>query len=190
MSGFAYDRNATNIAENPTFVAQASDVVIGNNKSMLSIVNTSSTVIVKVREIYLVNAQNTAVTGVTGSFSLLRITGHSSGTSITAGMHDTTQTLDAGVTVRTGSTVSGEDATIYRRWKFSTDEWAQGAQDVESMDHVSTVVRPVFYQAINSKPITLRQNQGLHVKHTVNSTAGSFDIVVIFTTEEAGGYDS
>jgi hypothetical protein len=105
-------------------------------------------------------------------------------------MHDTTQTLDAGVTVRTGSTVSGENATIYRRWKFSTDEWAQGAQDVESMDHVNTVTRPVFYQPINSKPITLRQNQGLHVKHTVNSTAGSFDIVVIFTTEEAGGYDS
>lgn len=183
MSGFFYDQDSTKIGEWPTFVAQASSVAIGNNKSMLSILNASTTNIVKLRQLFIVNDQTTAITGIINQFNLLRMTGHSAGTTITAGMHDTTETLDAGVTIRTGATISGEDATIYRQWRFSTDEWGVGAHDVESSQHIMQAIFPVYRAEVNTKPITLRQNQGIHVKHITNSTAGSFNIIAVFTVE-------
>jgi len=65
-------------SENPTFIVYAQDVVIGSNKSMVSILNAlGSGVNIKLREVYLVNTQNTAAAGVIADFRLLRITGHS-----------------------------------------------------------------------------------------------------------------
>lgn len=183
MSGFFYDQDSTKIGDWPTFVAQASSVALANNKSMLSILNTSTTNVVRLRELFLVNDQTTAVTGVIIQFNLLRMTGHSAGTSITAGLHDTNETLDAGVTIRTGGTISGEDATLYRQWKFSSDEWGAGSQDVESLQHIFQQSIPRYAPSIATKPITLRQNQGVHVKHITNTTAGSFNLIAVFTVE-------
>ncbi len=75
--------------ENPTFYLSSQAVAIGNNKSMLSLLNAAgSGVKIKIREIYVVNAQNTAATGIISAFSTLRITGHSVGTSLTPVSYD------------------------------------------------------------------------------------------------------
>lgn len=183
MAGFFYDQDSTKIGEWPTFVAVACPVTLGNNKSMISILNTSTTNIAKLRELFIVNDQTTAVTGTICQMRLLRMTGHSSGTSVTVGLHDTTETLDSGITVRTGATISGENATLYRQWKFSSDEWGVGSTDVESMQHIQHVTKPLYRTEINTKPIVLRQNQGIHVKNITNTTAGSFCLVAVFTVE-------
>lgn len=167
-----------------TFSAWSLDTAIGNNKSMMSIVNTTgSTVTVKIQTLRIINSQNTAVTGVIGDFRLFRCVSHSSGTLITPGVHDTTALLNTSVTVRTGATIGTESSTVLGRWKYSTDEWGVGTADVESMDHGTGVVSSVLSMPISTTGITLRANEGITLKQVTNSTAGSFDINIIFTQE-------
>ena len=175
------DNNYVIQYQRPTFVATSTTVAIGNNKSMFSIMNTSS-LVVRVERIYIVNNQTTAISGVVSSFELRRITSHSAGTLITSQVFDSQDTLDAGITVRTGSTVAGE-GSVLRLFKFSSDEWGVGAQDVESSQNIIQAYNPVFQAAPYMKPHTLRQNQGIHIKHTVNSTVGNFDFLIEFTVD-------
>lgn len=167
----------------PTYYAFAQDVVIGNGKSMISILNADTSLIVSIREIYIVNATVSAVTGVIGKFRLIKMTGHSSGTTITPVSMDSNDSLDSDITVKTGATISGEASTDIRRWQFSTDDWGTGTSDVESSDHVQQELIPVYKASGEMKPIILRQNEGVHIKQATNSTAGTFDLVIVFTVE-------
>lgn len=165
-----------------TFVACATSVVVGNNKSMLSITNaTGSGVVIKIYEIRIVNVQTTAVTGIVGNFELRRIASHSAGTLINTEELDTNNSLNANVTVRAGSTVATESTNLLWRVLYSTDEWGTGTLDVEASDHINQALFSIWNTAQNTQPITLRPNEGLTVKFATNSTAGSFDILVKFT---------
>lgn len=175
------DNNYVIQYQRPTFLATKTNAAIGNNKSMFSIMNTSTSV-VRIERVYIINNQTTAITGVVSSFELRRITSHSAGTLITSEKFDSQDTLDAGVTVRTGATVAGE-GNLLNLFKFSSDEWGVGAQDVETLQNIMQVYNPAFQSAPYMKPHTLRQNQGIHIKHTVNSTIGNFDFIVEFTVD-------
>jgi hypothetical protein len=169
--------------QNKTFCILAENIVIGNNKSMVSLLNaTGSTVIIKIREINLINTQNTAVTGIVSNFEMRRMTGHSVGTSLTPNPYDTNDTLDVNVTARTNATIAGEGVMLHS-YRWSSDEWGVGSHDVESNDHVLVSLIPFYTVQPYCKPITLRANQGIHIKHTVNSTAGQFTIIMTFTEE-------
>lgn len=166
-----------------TFGVRAASIAIGNGKSMLSLVNASgSTVKVKIREIYIKNVQTTGVTGILGNFELNKIVNHSVGTALTPTAHDSTDTLDSSVTARTGGTVTSEGAT-YRRWVWSTDEFGAGPADAETAEHTSQNLIPHFLDTGNWKTITLNANEGIHIKQTINSTVGTFDLEIVFTTE-------
>lgn len=176
----------TSEIEIATYVIKATNIAIGNNKSMISILNANgSTRVVKIRSIQIINAQNTAVTGVIADFRLHRIAAgsHSSGTLLTPEIHDLNDILDGNVTWRTGATISGESGTSMYRWKWSSDEWSVGAQDVESNDHARQATSYLYQQVPKTKPITLRADQGLTIKQVTNSTAGSFDISIVYTME-------
>lgn len=156
---------------------------VSTGKSMVSLVNTTgSTVKVKIREIKLINVQTAAVTGVILNFEYRRITSHSSGTSLTPNPHDTTDTLSGSITARTGATITGEAAILLRQ-KWSSDEWGVGALDVESHAHPLQTLLPFYSPAQFTKPITLNANEGFHIKQTVSSSVGTFDIFVTFTVE-------
>lgn len=168
----------------PTFFILASDITIAQNKSMLSIVNAGgSPVRIRIRQLKIINAQTTAVTGAVAEFRMLRITGHSAGTLITPLAADSLDTIDASVTVRTGATVAGEAANPLVRWKYSSDEWGVGASDVESADHTSQALSKLLDVERYVKPITLRAGEGINLKQITNSTAGSYDILFIITQE-------
>jgi hypothetical protein len=177
--------------EPKTYYVVAISAVNAANKSMLSIVNTSSTAIIKIHKIYMINNQTTAATGQVATYELRRITGHSGGTQLTTtpaaagniSPYDLDDTLDAGVTARTGATVSGEDAAARQQFKWSTDEWGTGTQDVESNDHANQQLFPVWENGGNFKPFYLRQNQGLHLRQNGSVTAGSFDVGFLITEE-------
>jgi hypothetical protein len=171
-------------SESAAFIVCASSIAIGNNKSMISIMNTGNKAI-RIREIFIINTQTTAVTGIVASFGIQRITSHSVGTDLTTSIFtlDTKDTLDAGVTVRTGATVGGASATICRRL-YSSDEWGPGTLDTEGLDQAFHRHFPIYANSMAAKPFTIRQNEGLHIIHLVNSTAGSFDIELLFTQED------
>ncbi len=174
-------------SELATFVSFSSATSPGNNKSMYSMVNAGgSSVVAKIREIRIINSQTSAVTGKIVTFTAQRITGHSAGTLITDLSYDTLDSVNSSVTSRTDSTVSGESSGILKRWIVSADEWGTGSQDVESFQHgLQTYSNPSFYQLIKTKPITLRAGEGFTIKCITNTTAGTFDIFVVWTQEDA-----
>lgn len=167
--------------ELPTFSVVSPATVIGNNKSMLAIQNTGTSV-VRIREIWIINDRNTAVTGVVGTFEVRRIASFTGGTALTPVSFDTTDSLPAGITSATGGTVATE-TDLLRTGNWSTDEWGPGTSDTESFDHAIQNTEPFWKQTPNGKALTIRQNQGLHVKFSTNSTAGAFNIRLVFTTE-------
>lgn len=212
MSGFAYDQDSGKIkggtdetvignvsdalkvttvgtavvsdVEPATFIAVASSVAIGNGKSMISLLNASgSAVTVKILNIYLINTQTSAVTGVIADFSLFRCTGHSAGTAITTTTMLTTDSLNASVTARTGATITGEIATPLRRVLWSSDEWGVGGTDVENAQNAAQYQSAFWSNFVRGKRLTLLAGEGVTLKQTVNSTAGTFDVQIIFTQE-------
>ena len=169
-----------------TYIVAATSIVIGNNKSMISLLNASgSTVIAKIREIFIYNSQTSPLTGVVSSFDMFRFTGHSDGTSLTPLPYDTNDSLNSSITARTGGTITGEAAAFLKRWQISSDEWGVGTSDVEGTDHSLSLWGSPIYVNGNPflKPITLRANEGVHLKHTINSVRGTFDLYIVFTEE-------
>ncbi len=164
-----------------TFSVVTTATVVGNNKSMLALQNTGTSV-VRIREIWVINDQTTAVTGVAGLFEVRRITSFTGGTSITPVSYDSADTLPAGITSATASTVAGE-GVLLRSGVWSTDEWGPGTLDTEGLDHANQQLEPFWKQTPNGKALTIRQNQGIHVKFATNSTAGAFNIRIVFTVE-------
>jgi hypothetical protein len=167
-----------------TFVATAQGVVLGNGKSLLSLVNaTGSPVVARVREIWISNAATTAVTGIAALFEGRRITGHSGGTVVTPLSHDTVDSLSVSLSARTAATVTGEDTSGLFARRVSTDEWGPGTLDVEGLAQGLFTMGPVWRVAPPLKPIVLRANEGVSLKCVSNTTAGSFDVTFIFTQE-------
>ncbi len=171
--------------EFPTFQTVSVDTVLGNNKSMLSLVlDGASTKLLKLRAIYIRNTQTTSVTGVVVSFDLEKITGHSGGTTITPTSRDSADTLPSEVTARTGATVTGTSSRLWR-WEWSSDEWRPGTLDTEALQVAFQNMFPAFAKKDDTlKPFTLRPGEGYHIKCATNTTAGSFDIIFVFTVED------
>lgn len=184
LVGNVGDALKTSEAELATFTAHVSDVVIALNKSMMSIVNTTgSSVILRLRQVWVVNTRVTATTGIVADFRLLRCVSHSAGTLLTPGLHDTADTLDPSVTVRSAATIATEGTAILKRLVWSSDEWGSGALDTEGLQVALQQVAPGYWQAPKTKPITLRANEGITLKQVTNSAAGFFDVSMVFTQE-------
>lgn len=171
-------------AELPTFAVNADDVVLGNNKSLLSLhLDGASTKVVKLREIYIRNSQTSAVTGVVAAFDLRRFTSHSAGTALTPGARDTNDALPSEVTARSGGTIVGAGSRL-TRWEWSTDDWGAGTLDVEAYQVGVQNVTPAFSKKDPAlKPWVLRPGQGMDLICATNTTAGSFDVIFVFTVE-------
>lgn len=171
--------------ESASFVVVASAIVLGNNKSMLSIAVTGSTYKVGLRKLYLRNVRTAAVTGVATTFELHRFTSHSGGTDLTPAALETVDALPGDVTVKTNATITGEVATLLERWLWSSDEWGPGTLDVEGNDHPAQNLLAAITGTDGAKPVYIPGGGGLHVKCATNTTAGEFDLVAIFTVEPA-----
>jgi hypothetical protein len=161
-----------------TFCVSSQGVTNAANKSMISITNTGSSVC-RIHEIWLWNIQTTSVTGTMSMFELRRIASHSVGTSLTPAAHDTSDTLGGGITVRTGATVVTEGGILYRK-QWSNDEHGVGTLDQEGNDKNFQQSIPFYICSDLLNPLTIRQNQGLHIKQTVGAV-GSFDFLIFFS---------
>lgn len=176
----------TIVRQPPTFSIVAAGVATANNKSMFSILNnTGNNTIIRIHEIWIQNAQTSAVAGVLTNLELRRITGHSSGTDLSIGRHDTDESPNLNITSKTNATVSGEAATLLDKWIMSSDEWAPGTLDMEGMAMIMGLHFPVWRVDEKVKPLTLRGGEGITIKCATNTTTGLFDITVVFTQESA-----
>lgn len=169
--------------EFPTFVLSATGTALGNNKSMVSLLNVDAAKVVKVREVWIVNVATTAVTGVIATFEARRFTGHSGGSVLTPQSHDPADALDADITAKTGSVIAGESASLLWRRLWSSDEWGVGTLDTEAAQVSNQEMWPTWTPTHGQKPITLRQNNGITIKCATNTTAGTFDVIIVFTVE-------
>lgn len=167
-----------------TFNAIATNIQTNQNKSLFSITNTSTKTI-RIEEIYLINVRVQNANGVQGIFEIRRINGHSGGTIVSnIEAYETSDILDPGITVLTGSTVSGESSNILWRNLFSTDENSIGIESPTNTEHIFQTMFPIFMKKTNNaKTITLNNNEGLTIKFTTNSITGLFDIFCIFTQQ-------
>lgn len=165
--------------ELPTFSVVAENISIGNNKSMIALQNTGTSV-VTLREVWIINDRTTAVTGIAGEFRVHRIGSFTGGVVLTPQTFDTEDILPSGVTCATGATVSAETALL-RTGRWSTDEWGPGTLDVEANDHANQNTEPFWKQTPNGKGLVVRQNQGIHVRFATNSVAGEFNLRFVFT---------
>lgn len=176
--------------ERQTFGVHADNITIGNGKSMVAIFNgAGSGVVLRITKLYIYNVKTTAVTGVIADFGLRKITARSVGTLLTttgsaSGVvfaYDSNNSLNANVSIATGSTVTESPAFDLKNWLWSSDEWGPGTSDVESMDHAFGQQIAAYEASPNAQALTMRPGEGFSIRQNVNSTAGTFDFYIEFT---------
>src|SRR3954451_8051596 len=161
-----------------TFYAYADNVAFAQNKSHLSIVNTG-TKVVRVRKMFAIDLALAAVTGVAVRFDFKRATAHSVGTLVVPEKADSgSANLDAGITVRTGATVTEGNLL----WPFTTNNDEVGATTAFPSNLIQQYGN-LMMEGNEVRELTVRQNEGLTVKQITSTTVGSFGWIMVFTVE-------
>ena len=170
----------------PTFNVLALATALGNGKALISIMLSAGGTATKflLLDVQIMNVQTTNVVGVLADIQLRRITAHSVGADITSLVtkFDTLNTLDAGITVRTGATVTTE-ASPLRKWLLATDEYAVGGLETESFQASQENQFPGFFFDPRMQPLVARLNEGFQILCNTNTTAGTFDVGLTFSVE-------
>jgi hypothetical protein len=163
-----------------TWVAYADAVVFAQNKHHLSLLNAAgSGKVVRVKKLFAVNLQTGTITGVVVRFDIKKITAHSSGTSVTPQpMDDNNAALPAGVTARTGATVT-EGALLYP-WVTQNDEETAVPGFSKAMFQQSVNIIP---EGAETQEHVLREGRGLTVKQITSAAVGSYGWLMVFTVE-------
>ncbi len=161
----------------PTYTAWGNDVAPAASKHMLTLFNAAASgVLVEVYDLRAILLQIAAVTGVTLRWDVVKCSAASVGTVITPEKHDSgAAALPAGVTVRTGGTVTGG---------------ARLSGLIVSGEEITTAQAPMvrgegqdllpFLKNPKAKPIVLREGEGISVQNITSSTVGTFGFSVTF----------
>ena len=168
----------------PTYIAWANDVACDNaaNVSHFSILNTESTSMVQVHKLFAVNLQTAAIVGIMMRFDITRITAHSGGTLVVPESSDSTNAaIPSGVTCRTKATVTEGN----RLFGYATTNDESGATGNIIAGSVLLQGLNLVFESPRIQDITLRQNQGLHIKQvTATSVGGLYGYICVFTVKE------
>ena len=173
-----------------TYTVTAAGVAFGNNKSMLAVFNGSgSGRILRIKRIWVLNNQTSAVTGVLTTWTLRRITASSGGSAQSAVRHDSDSETVASITqvsLASGATITlatGADGTPFRTWVWSNDEPAASAGTSDELECV-VPLNCIFDAATGDadiEPIVLREGEGITVQHAGSTTVGVVDVLCEFT---------
>lgn len=170
-----------------TYRVSASNIVFGNNKSMIALWNgAGSADVLKVCRIWILNNQvgTAAGTGIFITFELRLITAYTGATKLfPIKLKKTSANLDANVVCSAGATVT--DDSMFRRIFWSGDEPAQSELTTDTwqlLPNLNLVWNSGYVDSI-IEPITLNASQGIHLKCTTNTTATFLgDCIIEFTT--------
>lgn len=163
-----------------------------SNKQYLQIFATASnTQIIKIRRVWLINAQTAAVTGViSGSISLGSFSTAASGgtpVTVTPVPYDTNNTaVNANITINSSSTTNGTAVNVYRTIPFGSDEPATGTFKVENFysNPNMAILWDAGYEDTNVDPLTIPASTagGIAVYGTLTAV-GNIDCCIEFTLE-------
>lgn len=182
ISGNVVHEQGVFVGAAETWYALADAVVPAASKHHIALFNAAASgKIVKVRKVFPINVHLVAVTGVALRFDYKRATASSAGTLITPTPADSLNAaLPAGVTVRTGGTVT-EGALL----------WPQILSSEEMAANTSQLIASVLNAMLNAVPegnevqeLTLREGEGFTVKQITSSTVGSYAWLLAFTVED------
>jgi hypothetical protein len=168
----------------PTFNIYCSDVDLANT-SLISIFNASNNVI-RVQKINLINSVTSLLIGSIATFSINKITGHSSGTDLTSKIetYDSNDKLDSLVTIRSNATLSGLSTNSLKKITFVCNSIEVDGLSAGTQQSAFQTFFPIYERANNDcRAITLRKDEGITLNKTSNQTNGSFDIEILFTQE-------
>ncbi len=176
-----------------TWTAYAAGVThAASNKVYLQIFATASnTQVIKIRRIWVINAQAAAVTGIIsgtlsiGSFSTAASAGSPS--TITPVAHDTTNAaVNANITINSGNTTNGTPVNVYRTIPFASDEPATGTFKLENFYATpsTSLIWDAGFEDTNIDPLTIPASTagGICVYGTMTAV-GNIDIAIEFTLE-------
>lgn len=169
-----------------TYVSYFNDIAFAANKSMATIFNsTGSGKVVKIRRILLLNSQINAVSGPLTSIEIRKITSTSGGSDVTPIKMDSSYSdLNAGILSKTGTIDTVTD--LYKTIVWSCDEPVVGGNTLDEYEMIPALnyVWDVGYGDTNVIPLTLRENEGITVKHNGSYAGGAtVDISIEFTEE-------
>lgn len=170
------------LGSNPTFYATADAVAFAANKHMISVYNAAASgVLIVIKKLYLINLQLGTITGVAVRQDVKRFSAvHSAGTLVTPVSCDSANpALPAGVTVRTGATVT--DLALLFPLTFANDEVGatQAFPSVQLQAGINWLPEGSEVQEVR-----LREGEGLTVKNITSTTVGSFAYMLVFTVED------
>ena len=166
----------------PTYYALADAVAFAANKQMISLYNAAgSGKLVVLKKLYLINLQLAAVTGVAVRQEFKRFTAaHSAGTLVVPVPCDSANpAIPAGVTVRTGATVT--DLTLLFPLTFANDEVGatQAFPSVQLQAGINWLPEGSEVQEVR-----LREGEGVTVKNITSTVIGSFAYMFVFTLDD------
>jgi hypothetical protein len=166
----------------PTFYAVFDRIVPGTNKYMATLFNTSATKKIIVYRVNRYNWQAAAVNGATLDQYLARITARTIGTSVGIETADTADTLPAGLSADTNSTVVTEDHIIRRLFASSEEANLSNANFYNALTLDYSV--SIYDRTAGTRGIVLRQNEGLTIRNVTNSVIGSVSYLFDFVVED------
>lgn len=163
-------QNGFNSSDN-VYSAVITASAAGAGKNHLSIYNADASLKVDILNVYVTKTATAAVTGIVRGHYLFRFTtAHSSGSTPAINKLDTTMSdLDADITVRAASTLSGADATPLAAVGVGEEETATTGGRLVLFDHRET-----------NRPITLNQNQGVTVQQDATAGTGLVSVGILF----------
>jgi hypothetical protein len=166
----------------PTYYALADAVAFAANKHMISIHNAAGTgVLIVLKKLFLINLSLGTVTGVMLRQDVKRFSvAHTGGTAITPTTTDTTNpALPAGVTVKTGATVT--DVSLLFPLTFNNDEVGatQGFPTTALQAGINW-----FPEGSEVQEVRLREGEGLTIKNITSTTVGSYAYLIVFTVDD------
>lgn len=161
-----------------TWVAVADAVALAGSKWHLTVYNSAAQVL-KVRKLFLVNVQTTAVTGVAVRANLYKIaSAPTGGTTVTPQKMDSTNAALSGVAVLTNPTATA-GALL---WPIVAANDEIGATQAFPSTHLLQFGN-IMMEGNEIQELTLRQNEGFGIQQVTSSTVGSWAWVVVFTVE-------
>jgi len=168
-----------------TYTLAATAIPFAAAKALCTIFNgVGSGKIVKVYRIWVINNQQSSVTGVITTMNIRKLSAMSGGDAQTTIKHDTNNpNLPSQIEATSGATDT--PSVVLRTFIWSNDEPATGTGTWDECEVVVPLccVWDMGYADPNVNPIILREGEGIDVFHSGTTGIGTVDIFMEFTVE-------
>lgn len=149
------------------------------DKAMAVLFNASSTVDLRLKRVYVYNAQVAGVAGVILDNEMVFITSATGGTVVTK------RQFDSGDSAPNTLTTASQNSTVVESWSYKslphTNEEATllGAQSFEDLLANNTRDYQLVYESVSgTKDLTFHQNQGISIENRTSSTLGTISTIM------------